>query len=72
MTHEDFTVNYERNITLKRPAAKITHIQLFRERLSERVHAIIPKGIVVGFEFTLLQRNLKECHGRPWTYVFEC
>ena len=27
-------------------------IQLFRERLSEKVHATIPKGIVVGgFEF---------------------
>ena len=30
-------------------------IQLFRERLSEKVHATIPKGIVVGgFEFTVL------------------
>ena len=35
-------------------------IQLFRERLSEKVHATIPKGIVEGFEFTVLQRNLKE------------
>ena len=35
-------------------------IQLFRERLSEKVHATIPKGIVGGFEFTVLQRNLKE------------
>ena len=45
------------------------YIQLFRERLSEKVHATIPKGIVGGFEFTLLQRNLKEWHERPWTYV---
>ena len=37
-------------------------IQLFRERLSEKVHATIPKGIVDGFEFTVLQRNLKEWH----------
>ena len=30
-------------------------IQLFRERLSEKVHVTIPKGIVVGgFEFTVL------------------
>ena len=29
-------------------------IQLFRERLSEKVHATIPKGIVGGFEFTVL------------------
>ena len=36
------------------------YIQLFRERLSEKVHAAIPKGIVGGFEFTVLQRNLKE------------
>ena len=71
MTHEDIIVNHERNITLKRPAAKITHIQLFRERLSEKVHATIPKGIVGGFEFTLLQRNLKEWYGRPRTQVCE-
>ena len=44
-------------------------IQLFRERLSEKVHATIPKGIVGGFEFTVLQRNLKKWHKRPWTYV---
>ena len=42
-------------------------IQLFRERLSEEVHATIPKGIVGGFEFTDLQRNLKESHERLWT-----
>ena len=35
-------------------------IQLFRERLSEKVHATITKGIVGGFEFSVLQRNLKE------------
>ena len=33
-------------------------IQLFRERLSEKVHATISKGIVGGFEFTVLQRKL--------------
>ena len=33
-------------------------IQLFRERLSEKVHATIPKGIVGGFEFTVLQRHM--------------
>ena len=31
-------------------------IELCRERLSEKVHASIPKGI----EFTVLRRNLKE------------
>ena len=35
-------------------------ILLFRERLSEKVHATIPKGIVGGFEFTVLQSNLKK------------
>ena len=35
-------------------------IQLFRERLSEKAHATVPKGIVGGFEFSVLQRNLKE------------
>ena len=47
-------------------------IQLFRERLSEKVHGTTPKGIVGGFEVTVLQRNLKEWHERPWIYVFEC
>ena len=31
-----------------------------------KVHATIPKGIVGGFEFTILQRNLKEWQERPW------
>ena len=31
-------------------------IQLFRERLWEKVHTTIPKGIVGGFEFTVLQK----------------
>ena len=44
-------------------------IQLFRERLSEKVHAIIPKGIVSGFGFSVLQRNLKAWHERPRTDV---
>ena len=46
-------------------------IQLFRERLSEKEHATIPKGILGSFEFTFLQRNLKEWHQRPWMYVCE-
>ena len=47
-------------------------IQLFRERLSEKVHATVPKGIVSGFEFTFVQRNLREWQERPWTCVCEC
>ena len=47
-------------------------MQLFRERLSDKVHATTPKGIVGDFEFTLFQRNLKEWQERPWTYVCQC
>ena len=46
-----------------------SHIQLFQEKLSEKVHTTIPKGIVGIFEFTVLQWNLKEWHERPWTYL---
>ena len=53
------------------PQKMYSLIQLFRERMSEKVHVTIPKGIVGGFEFTVLQRNLKEWHERPWTYVCE-
>ena len=35
------------------------YLQQFRERLSEKVHATIPKGIVGGLECSV-QRNLKE------------
>ena len=48
------------------------YLQLFRERLSEKVHATILKGIVGGFVCPVLQRNLKEWHERPRTYVREC
>ena len=34
-------------------------IQLFRERLSEKVHATIPKSIVGGFEFTVLSKKFE-------------
>ena len=45
-------------------------IQLFRERLSEKVHATIPKGIVGGFEFSVLQRNLKELSRKAMDVCF--
>ena len=38
----------------------VTNIQLFRERLSGKVHATILESIVGGFEFSFFQRNLKE------------
>ena len=31
-----------------------------------------PQGIVSGFEFTVVQRNLTQWQERPWTYVCEC
>ena len=51
---------------------KLVNKQLFRERLSEKVHATIPKGIVGGFKFTVFQRNFKQWQERPWAYVCEC
>ena len=43
----------------KRPNIKLNvnvrlYIQLFRERLWEKVHATISKGILGGFKFTVL------------------
>ena len=36
------------------------HIQLFRERLSEIVHATITKDIVSGFEFAVLFKEISK------------
>ena len=33
------------------------------------MRATIPKGIVGGFELTVLQRHLKEWNEWPWMYV---
>ena len=41
----------------------------FSRKFVGKVHATIAKGIVGGFKFTVLQRNLKKWHERPWTYV---
>ena len=48
------------------------NMQLFRGRLSEKVHMTILRGTAGGFEFTLPQRNLKEWHERSWTHVCKC
>ena len=42
------------------------------KRLSEKVHATIPKDIVVGFEITVLHRNFKRMAREPMDYVSEC
>ena len=36
------------------------------------MHTTITKAIVGGFEFAVLQRNLKGWHKRPWTCVCAC
>ena len=48
------------------------HIQLFREKLSGKVHATILKGIVGGFEFFFFKKIWKNWHERPWKCVYEC
>ena len=47
----------------------IFYIPLFRERLSKK-HMTLPIGIVGGFEFTVLQRNLKELHETSHGHMF--
>ena len=37
-----------------------------------KVRATIPKGIMDGFEFNVLQRNLREVHEKPWTKICHC
>ena len=41
----------------------VTCIQLFRERLSEKVHATTPKGIVGGFECTVFSKKFEKMAG---------
>ena len=43
----------------------------FEKGCWKKEHAPILKAIVGGFEFTVLQRNLKEWRERPLKYVFE-
>ena len=54
-----WTRSWERKSTTN-TVAYISFIQLFRERLSNKVHATTAKCIVGGLEFTVFQRNLKE------------
>ena len=70
--HTLFFFRYSLNPMKLQSRICCSYIQLFRERLSEKVHATIRKGIRGGFEFTVLQRNLQEWHKRPWTYVCDC
>ena len=54
----------------KSPGTKT--IQLFRKRLSEKVNATIPKGIVGDFEITVLHRNFERMAREAMDYVTEC
>ena len=47
-------------------------IQLFGKRLSEKVHAIIPRGIVGGFEIAVLHRNFERMAREAMDYASEC
>ena len=42
------------------------------KRLSEKVHATNPKGIVGGFEITFLHRNFERMARQAMDYVSEC
>ena len=45
-------------------------MQLFRERLSEKVHAKIPKNVLWGGRLVLSSDcSLKKFTDRTWTYV---
>ena len=46
------------SVDLARPLRRSLYYQLFRERLSEKVHATIPKGIVGGFEYFLFFKEI--------------
>ena len=52
--------------------AKAPDIQLFRKKLSEKVHATISKGFVGGFEITVLHRNFERMAREAMDYVSEC
>ena len=53
-------------------ALSVTLYTAISRKVVGKVHSTIPKGIMSGFEFTVLPKtNLKECHERLWTYVYE-
>ena len=45
---------------------------MFRKRLSEKVHATIPKGVVGGFEITVLHRNFERTAREAMDYFSGC
>ena len=46
------------------------NIQLFQERLSEKVHATIPKGNVGGFKFTVFLKKFERIGTKGGENVF--
>ena len=56
---QQLTITWRCSLIRTRPSDAFMRIQLFREAFSEKVHATIPKGIiVVGFKFTIFFREI--------------
>ena len=66
-TKNDFSTNS--NILMTLCPFVCIHAAILR-KVSEKVMQQSQK--VGGFEFTVLQRNLKEWHERPWTCMYVC
>ena len=69
---KSFEQNFFQNKLSPLEIRGIASIQLFRERLSDKVHTTASKGIVGSFESTVFQRNLIKWKERSLTYVSEC
>ena len=54
------------------PRCEASRYTAISRKVDEKVHATIPKGIVGGVVFTVLQRNLRKWNERPLTCVCEC
>ena len=59
-----------RTVTQKYESA--LYIQLFRERLSEKVHATSPKRIVGAFRFNVFQKKFERMALEAMEYSCEC
>ena len=53
-------------------AFKGAHTAISRKVVGKSAHDNPERYCGWPFEFTAVQRNLKEWHKRPWTHVYEC
>ena len=60
---KSFEQNFFQNKSNPLEIRGIASIQLFRERLSDKVHTTTSKGIVGSFESTVFQRNFDKMEG---------